>query len=148
MIFKLFKKNPLFRAKDALKEYKKRHEESERLIEDREGTLSTLDSAEQKFQRKKGGVLQYLKEDIQLTFELIRSYIRKDYKKVPKKTIVALLGAVIYLVSPIDVVLDFIPGLGYMDDAFVLGYVIKQVASDLQDFKVWKYENHYETFEE
>jgi uncharacterized membrane protein YkvA (DUF1232 family) len=38
---------------------------------------------------------------------------------LPKAAKIALGAAVLYLVSPIDLIPDFIPGLGFIDDVFV-----------------------------
>jgi len=41
-------------------------------------------------------------------------------RRVPLRLRVALLGLGIYLVSPFDIIPDFIPGIGRIDDAIVL----------------------------
>jgi uncharacterized membrane protein YkvA (DUF1232 family) len=41
-------------------------------------------------------------------------------RRVPLRIRVALLGLGIYLISPFDIIPDFIPGLGQLDDAIVL----------------------------
>ena len=49
--------------------------------------------------------------------------------RVPRRAKVALALLVGYLVSPIDLIPDFVPGLGFLDDALVasavVGYVIR-----------------------
>jgi hypothetical protein len=37
------------------------------------------------------------------------------------RRVLAILAALLYVVSPVDVVPDFIPGLGWLDDLLVLG---------------------------
>ena len=45
---------------------------------------------------------------------------------------VALLGAaLLYFLSPMDLVPDVIPGIGYIDDLAVLAYVLKTVSSSI-----------------
>jgi len=43
----------------------------------------------------------------------------------------------LYFVSPIDFVPDFLPG-GLIDDAFVLSLIIRQIKTDLYKYKEWK----------
>ena len=43
---------------------------------------------------------------------------------LPKAAKVALAAAILYLVSPIDLIPDFIPGLGYLDDVFVAAILV------------------------
>jgi uncharacterized membrane protein YkvA (DUF1232 family) len=37
------------------------------------------------------------------------------------RRILPILAAILYLVSPVDVIPDFLPGLGWLDDLVVLG---------------------------
>lgn len=73
---------------------------------------------------------------------MVRSYIRRDYSKLPKGTILAIIGALIYFFSPIDALPDFILGAGLLDDAFVLNACLKLVKSDVDDFRNWQASQH------
>ncbi|MDP4163640.1 MAG: DUF1232 domain-containing protein, partial [Bacillota bacterium] len=53
----------------------------------------------------------------------------------------AVIGSVIYFVSPIDLVPDFIAGLGFLDDAAVIGFTLKKISGDLERYKEWKEKN-------
>jgi len=64
--------------------------------------------------------------------------LKGEYKEIPGGSIIAILGALIYFVSPIDVIPDFILGAGLIDDAFLIGLVIKQIRSDLNKYQAWK----------
>ncbi|HGA1367274.1 TPA: YkvA family protein [Streptococcus suis] len=69
---------------------------------------------------------------------MVRSYIRRDYSKLPKATILAIIGALIYFFSPIDALPDFILGAGLLDDAFVLNACLKLIKTDVDDFRSWQ----------
>ncbi|MGQ7327786.1 YkvA family protein [Streptococcus suis] len=69
---------------------------------------------------------------------MVRSYIRRDYSKLPKGTILAIIGALIYFFSPIDALPDFILGAGLLDDAFVLNACLKLIKTDVDDFRNWQ----------
>jgi len=73
-----------------------------------------------------------------LLFAVAKDYVNGDYTEIPKRSIVAILGGLIYFLSPIDVVPDFIPFLGFIDDVFILNLVYKQVIKDLERYKIWK----------
>ena len=48
-------------------------------------------------------------------------------------------GAVLaYALSPIDLIPDFIPVVGYADDAAVIAWVLNSIAEELKDFKNWE----------
>ena len=71
-------------------------------------------------------------------FELLRDRVAGVYKETPWKTIAALTGALIYVLSPIDLILDFIPFIGFLDDAVVIGLAIKLAQPDLEKYRAWK----------
>ena len=48
-----------------------------------------------------------------------------------------VIAAIIYFVSPIDLIPDMLPG-GFIDDAMVIGFIIAQIKSDLDNFLTWE----------
>ena len=54
-------------------------------------------------------------------------------ERVPKRTKLALAGLAVYIVSPWDIIPDFIPGLGQMDDAIVLLLFVDAVLNEVDD---------------
>lgn len=54
--------------------------------------------------------------------------------------VIILAVAVVYFVMPIDAVPDFIPGLGLLDDAALLGWALKTFQSDIDVFLAWERE--------
>ena len=72
-------------------------------------------------------------------FRLLRAYIRRDYRDIPWSSIVLVIVAIIYFVSPIDLIPDILPG-GYIDDAAVIAFVIAQIKADLDNFLAWEVE--------
>jgi uncharacterized membrane protein YkvA (DUF1232 family) len=40
-----------------------------------------------------------------------------------------------------DLVPDFIPGLGYLDDVTVIGFVMNSIRKDVDRFKFWETES-------
>lgn len=47
--------------------------------------------------------------------------------RVPRRKKLILVALVAYLVSPIDLVPDFIPVAGYLDDAAIVAFVLRHV---------------------
>ncbi|MEL1136313.1 YkvA family protein [Desulfitobacterium sp. THU1] len=87
------------------------------------------------------GPINKVYQDILLLIQIVKAYITKEYREIPIGSIVAIFAALIYFLSPIDIIFDYIPGVGYVDDMFVLGLVLKQLDSDLQKFRDWQ-DNH------
>ena len=75
--------------------------------------------------------------DITLLFGIIKDYCNGSYRDIPIGTIVALVGTLLYFVSPVDFVPDIVPGLGALDDIAVLTWALKQVHDDLQEYSKW-----------
>lgn len=73
-------------------------------------------------------------------FRLLRAYIRKDYQEIPWGAIVLVIVAIIYFVSPVDLIPDILPVIGISDDAAVIAFVVAQIKSDLDNFLAWEIE--------
>jgi uncharacterized membrane protein YkvA (DUF1232 family) len=69
---------------------------------------------------------------------LVVAYLRGEYRDVPWKTIVLIVAALVYFLSPFDLIPDFIPVIGYVDDAAVLVWVAKSIKDDLDRFLAWE----------
>lgn len=105
---------------------------------DKEKTGELLKEAMKK--AKKKGPFEEMWDKLQLLFGIIKDWTSGRYTEIPTGSIVMIIIALLYFVSPIDLIPDFIPG-GLIDDAFVLGMVIKQVSSDLEKYREWLAEN-------
>ncbi|WP_289059776.1 DUF1232 domain-containing protein [uncultured Mesotoga sp.] len=56
------------------------------------------------------------------------------------KTIILITAALIYFVSPVDAIPDFLIGIGFVDDGAVIAYVFSALNEDIESFKTWKEE--------
>ncbi|HEM5139672.1 TPA: DUF1232 domain-containing protein [Streptococcus suis] len=114
----------------------KTRERAEALLSEQGKLEHFLHSTERKLSRMPFGGDKFVA--IPGLISMVRSYIRRDYNKLPKGTILAIIGALIYFFSPIDALPDFILGAGLLDDAFVLNVCLKLVKSDVDDFRNWQ----------
>lgn len=117
--------------------YKKYESKAKEYMDDKEKAEGLLKDAITKADVKKGKLGEAW-EKLQLLFEVFRAWIKGEYKEIPKGSIIMIIATIIYFVSPVDLVPDFIVGLGLIDDAAVIGFAIKQISKDLEKFKVWK----------
>ncbi len=72
--------------------------------------------------------------DFMLLYEMITDL---NYE-VDTSTYLAITGALAYVVFPIDLIPDFIIGAGFLDDAFVVGVVMKRIADEIEKFKNYR----------
>ena len=79
-----------------------------------------------------------LKDDGLLLVALIRDYSKGNYRKVPFRTIASAAGALLYLLTPIDLIPDTIIGIGLVDDAAVIKACIDMIRSDLDAYRQWR----------
>ena len=102
--------------------------------------LEYLIHEEDKLQEKikDSGHLERFAKDLMLFMSLIKDYYKGNYRKVPYKTISAGVVGLLYTLNPIDIIPDFIPFIGHIDDALVLGFCLKLIEKDLKKYQIWK----------
>ena len=126
-------------------EFQQAKTKAEEYARDPEKAKNLIDQAIQKAQRRNKGLLDQLDEKLDefwsylsALMRLARAYYTRQYTAVPWKTIVTVVAALIYFVSPLDFIPDFIPLLGLTDDAIVIAFVVRQIRADLDIFLVWE----------
>lgn len=77
-------------------------------------------------------------DDLNTLVRLMNSWVRAEYRQVPRTTIVVVVAAILYFVVPTDLIPDFIFGLGFIDDIAVIGWVAREIGRDLADFRAWE----------
>jgi uncharacterized membrane protein YkvA (DUF1232 family) len=122
------------------KGYKKYQKTAREYLKTPEKTDNLVRDASIKAQDKKSSLVDVW-DKLQLLLELVTSWRKGDYRKIPTGSIVTIIATIIYFVSPIDLIPDFIAGIGIIDDAAVIAFVIKQISADLEKFKAWKLSN-------
>ncbi len=75
-------------------------------------------------------------EDLNILIKMVNARISGDYK-ISKRTLVLIIGGLIYFLNPFDLIPDPIIGLGFIDDATVLYYVVDSIKEDIEKFKDW-----------
>ncbi|MCQ4259047.1 YkvA family protein [Stutzerimonas stutzeri] len=87
---------------------------------------------------KGGGLIKGLREDLGLLQALCVAWWRGEYRAISKPALVAVVAGLLYFLSPLDAIPDWIPGLGFVDDLAVLAWVMRKWADELQAFRAWK----------
>ncbi len=86
---------------------------------------------------KRQGPLGQIFVKTRLTGRMIQDYISGRYRHLPKRTLIMLIGAALYIISPFDAIVDYIPFIGYADDIFIFNLVYSQVSKDLAEYMEW-----------
>lgn len=77
-------------------------------------------------------------DDFRTLVRLVVAYARGNYREIPADSLALVVAGLIYVVSPLDLVPDALPVVGYLDDAVVVGWVIKSVREELDAFRAWE----------
>lgn len=99
-----------------------------------------LNDAYKKASEKKdiGSIAQEAWETMQTLFRLIRASIAGEYTGLPTTTVVAAIAVTIYFMSPIDLIPDFIPVLGLLDDVALVAWFGTTIKEEMDKFVEWE----------
>jgi uncharacterized membrane protein YkvA (DUF1232 family) len=125
----------------AEKAAKRSRERAEKFKHDQTSSLALAGAAAEKVRGadgKRDGPLKDVFEDLSTLIRVVRAYMSGDYRDVPWETIAYAMGALLYVVDPLDLIPDAIPGVGLLDDAAVIAFVVKSLTDDLEDFRRWE----------
>ncbi len=75
--------------------------------------------------------------EIPVLIDLVDDYFQNEYIDIPKDSITTIVSALIYFLSPMDLMPDTIPVMGYSDDVVVISRVCDEFKTDIE-----KYKNH------
>jgi len=82
--------------------------------------------------------LSKLGQNLRLFLRMVKAYASGAYKDVPWKSMVAIVAGIIYFLMPLDLVPDFIPFTGFIDDFTVIVLISNAFQQDIEDFELWE----------
>ena len=97
------------------------------------GSTDRLEEDEAKVRRKFWPTLRKAARQIPFSRDLVAAYYCSIDPKVPFRVRATLIGALVYFVTPLDAIPDFILGVGFGDDVTVLLGAITLMASHITD---------------
>jgi uncharacterized membrane protein YkvA (DUF1232 family) len=86
----------------------------------------------------RGGLVKGLREDLGLLQALCVAWWKGEYRAISRPALVAAVAGLLYFLSPFDAIPDWLPGLGFIDDLAVLGWVMRKWSGELQAFRTWR----------
>jgi uncharacterized membrane protein YkvA (DUF1232 family) len=86
-------------------------------------------------------MLEKYTELAKVMFGMLKDYRKGIYTNVPWFTIASIAFGFLYVLNPLDIIPDFIPGLGYIDDLAVLSFGLRFIETDLHNYLDWKLES-------
>ena len=114
--------------------------QAKRMLNEQSQVKELIWQVSQKLKKINGSNKQIneLMEHVQLFLRMIKKSLSGEYNAFSNKTLFSLVFGLLYFVTPMDVVPDFIPLLGFSDDLSIVYFIIKNFKSDIEAFKVWE----------
>lgn len=111
-----------------------------RMLRNKDRLLSLARRGDDVVGDMESGALSGFGDEFRTLLRLIRAYATGEYRDVPFETMVPVVAAIVYVVSPIDLIPEFIPGVGGLDDLTVITYALRNVRDQLDKFIAWERE--------
>lgn len=73
-------------------------------------------------------------------FRLLLDMLKDPDFKLSKKHLTLIAGALVYVAMPIDLIPDFLPGAGWVDDLALISYVVYLLSDEVTRYKIFKNE--------
>lgn len=77
-------------------------------------------------------------ENAKVFIRMVKAYANGSYREIPLKSIVIVVAALLYFVMPLDLIADFIPVTGLVDDFAVILWVYKHLQTEIDAFVTWE----------
>lgn len=106
---------------------------NERLKNLSETVLSKLNVIEKNDEERESFI-----NHVKVFIRMIKAHIAGEYRSFSPKTLLIFIFALVYFVTPTDLMPDFIPVLGLTDDISLVYYVVKSFAEDIEEFLEWE----------
>lgn len=80
--------------------------------------------------------------DVALTLvRLVRAYVSGDYRDISTSTVISGLAVLLYVLSPIDLIPDFIPVVGFLDDLSLISWFLGKFQGEITKYRDWEQTN-------
>ena len=79
-----------------------------------------------------------LNDSLRLFIRIINAYTSKEYTYVPWKTICLIVAGLIFFIYPVDLIPDFIPVSGLIDDIALIAWIYESIQDDIDNFLEWE----------
>ena len=107
-------------------------------MNDPEKLRGLADRARRKANDLAEGPLQGVWDDLQTALQMVMAYVRGEYRRVPYQSLLLIAASLLYLLAPIDLIPDFLLGVGFVDDASLIAWTLRQIHGDLEAFREWR----------
>lgn len=93
-----------------------------------------INSGERWFEERGKSAPRKLFAQANLLWTMIKDYTAGEYRKIPWTTIASVTFALLYIINPFDLMPDFIPVFGWLDDTAIILLVISSARDELRKY--------------
>lgn len=83
-------------------------------------------------------VLSAVWSDLRTMMRMVLRWVDRSYRRVSWTPLLLVVGALIYFVTPVDVVPDALGAIGFVDDVTVITTVVRRIRGELDRFRNWE----------
>jgi uncharacterized membrane protein YkvA (DUF1232 family) len=76
--------------------------------------------------------------DFKLLLSMLDDFYHKRYRAVPWFIISSVGATLLYIITPVDMIPDFIPFMGFIDDVAIFSICLNLVRKELVKYESWK----------
>jgi len=76
-------------------------------------------------------------KNVRMLYALFKDTVNGKYKMTPA-SVAMIGGGLLYFILPADLIPDFIPVIGYLDDLAVLTTIMNSLNKEISDYRIWK----------
>ncbi len=87
------------------------------------------------------GVAQNALDSLKQLVRMVTAYASGSYDGISRKNLILVVAAILYFISPLDVIPDVIPVIGFLDDITLIGWVLKTLGEELSKFEEYEQQN-------
>lgn len=107
-------------------------QEAKAFINDKEKMQNLLNRFKEFFNNSS---LEEIKDNMKEAFNYVSDVFSGRYKDYSMTALITLVAGMVYVVSPIDIIPDFIPVVGFTDDITVFLFVLKSINDELERYR-------------
>ena len=123
--------------------YRIAKEKASSIVGDKERMSDLVTSSKEKLHNInfEDSKISRLAVNLRIIIRIIKAYVNGSYREMPWKSLLALVGGVVYFLMPVDLIPDFIPFTGFLDDFTIIMLLSGAFQQDIEDFLFWEENN-------
>ncbi len=77
-------------------------------------------------------------DDVRAALRLLVAWTQRSYRQVSGASLALLVAALLYFVTPLDVIPDTLGAIGFVDDVAIIETAVNAVRAELNQFRDWE----------